>query len=307
MDRPQSILPDQIAFTHAAFPFTASTTRGIFIGAQRLHWHHALELNYIRSGTGYIVINGMRLSFKQGDLILINSNDLHRAYETDNLVMDVMMFEPSLLAIDLKYDPDLLLPFRALGTRFPHVVNADSPIYDELVLLFSRMMEENRIKGTSFMSLIRSDLIRFLSLANRHLTAPAQEKQRVPVPVRGMHALKEVLRTMELHFAYGWTLRELADLTHLSPSRFSALFQQVVGTSPHHYLIQLRLTHAVHLLETTDHKIIEIAESCGFRNLSNFNRLFKLHIGASPSEVRERAYTGAGGYPGPQLSPPDKQ
>ena len=107
-----------------------------------------------------------------------------------------------------------------------------------------------------------------------------------------MHALKEVLRTMEFQLDYSWTLQELSDLTHLSPSRFSALFQQAVGTSPHHYLIQLRLTHAVHLLETTDQKIIEIAESCGFRNLSNFNRLFKQHVGASPSEIRERAYAG---------------
>ena len=104
---------------------------------------------------------------------------------------------------------------------------------------------------------------------------------------------------MELHLDYGWTLQELSDLTHLSPSRFSALFQQAVGTSPHHYLIQLRLTHAVHLLETTDQKIIEIAETCGFRNLSNFNRLFKQHVGASPSEIRERAYAGS-----PMIPPP---
>lgn len=57
----------------------------------------------------------MKLQFQQGDIIFINSNDLHRAYETENLVMDVIMFEPSLLSIDLKFDPDLMAPFRSLG------------------------------------------------------------------------------------------------------------------------------------------------------------------------------------------------
>ncbi|MGG3308876.1 AraC family transcriptional regulator [Paenibacillus lautus] len=286
MNRPQSVVPDAIDFTNAAFPFTASTTHGIFAGAQRLHWHHALELNYIQSGTGFILINGMKLPFQQGDIIFINSNDLHRAYETENLVMDVIMFEPSLLSIDLKFDPDLMAPFRSLGN-----MDRQSPVHDELAHLLGRMREEYQSRGTAYMSLIRSDLIRFLSLANRHLSTPIQANR--PIKGRGMHALKEVLRTMELDLDYSWTLQELSDLTHLSPSRFSALFQQAVGTSPHHYLIQLRLTHAVHLLETTDQKIIEIAESCGFRNLSNFNRLFKQHVGASPSEIRERAYAGS--------------
>ena len=68
MNRPQSVVPDAIDFTNAAFPFTASTTHGIFAGAQRLHWHHALELNYIQSGTGFILINGMKLQFQQGIL-----------------------------------------------------------------------------------------------------------------------------------------------------------------------------------------------------------------------------------------------
>lgn len=282
MERPQRAAPDAIDFSNAAFPFTASTTRGIFAGAQRLHWHHALELNYIQSGTGFILINGMKLSFQEGDIVFIDSNALHRAYETDNLIMDVFMFEPSLLSLDLKFDPELMAPFRILG-----MVDRQSPVRAEMAGLLARMLEEHNIRGASYTSLIRADLVRFLSLANRHLTAPLTEGK--PIKGRGKHALKEVLRTMELHLEYAWTLRELSDMTHLSPSRFSALFQQAVGTSPHHYLIQLRLTHAVHLLETTDAKIIEIAQVCGFRNLSNFNRLFKQHIGVAPSDIRERA------------------
>lgn len=280
---------DHILFPDTSFPFTASTTEGVSPGFQRLHWHQTLELNYIRCGSGYYLINGMKIPFQEGDLVFINSNDLHRAFETENLVMDIIMFDPSLLAIDLKYDPELMHPFREAGVHFSHIIAHDKPVTRELAQLFHRMMEENRVQEDAFMSLIRADLIRFLGLANRYLHGIPKQSVPLTMKHRGMHVLRDVLHTMELNLGYGWTLNELADLAHLSPSRFSALFHQAVGTSPLNYLIQLRLTHAVHLLETTDQKIIGIAEECGFRNLSNFNRLFKQHVGLSPSELRERS------------------
>ena len=78
-------------------------------------------------------------------------------------------------------------------------------MHDELAHLLGRMMEEYQARGTAYMSLIRSDLIRFLSLANRHLSIPAQANR--PIKGRGMHALKEVLRTMEFQLDYSWTRR----------------------------------------------------------------------------------------------------
>lgn len=286
MDRPQTLTRDNIDFPNPAFPFLASTTAGVNPGFQRLHWHHALELNYIRSGSGFYLINGIKLQFEQGDLIFINSDDLHRAFETEDLVLDIIMFNPSLLAVDLKYDPDLMRPFREADIQFNNIIDHNHPIRCVLAELFTHMMNEYRNRDVAHISMIRADLVRFLGLSNRHLHATDQDHR--PVMHRGMSALKEVLRTMEHNLGYAWTLKEMADLAHLSPSRFSTLFQQTVGTSPFNYLIQLRLTQAVHLLETTEDKIIEIAEQCGFRNLSNFNRLFKQHIGIAPSELREK-------------------
>lgn len=289
MDRPQTVTCDHVEYPDTSFPFTAATTEGVSPGFQRLHWHQALEMNYIRRGNGYYLINGMKVPFQEGDILFINTNDLHRAFETSDLVMDIIMFDPSLLAIDLKYDPGLMRPFREAGVHFGHIITRDIPVSRELGEIFQRMMKEYRVRDDAYMSLIRADLIRFLGLVHRSLKEPLQHVVPMAVKFRGMHALREVLHTMELNLDYSWTLNELAGIAHLSPSRFSALFHQAVGTSPLNYLIQLRLTRAVHLLETTDSKIIGIAEQCGFRNLSNFNRLFKQHIGLSPSELRERS------------------
>lgn len=277
-----SISKDEIALPHA-FPMVISESKGVTPTFQRLHWHTALEINYIQKGSGYYLINGNRYEFQQGDLVLIHSNDLHRAFEAEELVMSIVMFDPGYLALEQRYAPELLVPFRETGNRFDNVLDRDNPMHGRVVSMLSGMEEEYARKEPYFEVVVRAQLIQFLALVNRYFSKKDTIKAQ---HARGMDVIRAVLHQMEEDISYPWTLGELAEGAHLSASRFSSLFTQVVGTSPMDYLIQLRLSQAAHLLEATDKKIIEVAEECGFRNLSNFNRLFKQHVGKLPSELR---------------------
>ncbi|OUS67832.1 AraC family transcriptional regulator [Paenibacillus sp. MY03] len=265
------------------FPLLVSQTEGVSPLFQRLHWHDALEINHIVSGVGYILINGNRYELMQGDIVLIHSGDLHRAFDTGGLVIGVIMFDPAYLSLEQRYDTELLLPFRGTGRTFDHVLDRGNPELPRLRALLEEMKDEYGRKEPHFEAVVRSQLVRFLAYANRYFVNKSREKAAL---ARGTETIRRVLRAMEGDIAQGWTLGELAKLAHLSPSRFSALFVSIVGTSPMDYLIQLRLSRAVDLIETTELKMIDIAAECGFRNLSNFNRLFKSHIGKLPSELR---------------------
>lgn len=268
-----------------SFPLVISQSEGVNPTFQRLHWHTALEINYMVKGSGHYLINGSRYEFEEGDIVLIGSNDLHRAFESDEggLVMLIIMFDPGYLAMEQRYDTDLLLPFRDMGKRFDNVLERSHPMHGSMKESLTAMAQEYGQKEPYFEAVVRAQLVQFLALVNRYFVKNSSSSYRKN---RGMETIRRVLHTMEEKAAESLTLQELAESVHLSPSRFSALFNQVVGTSPMDYLIQLRLSRAVELLEMTDKKIIEVAEECGFRNLSNFNRLFKLHIGKSPSELR---------------------
>ncbi|RZK76547.1 MAG: AraC family transcriptional regulator, partial [Pedobacter sp.] len=52
-------------------------------------------------------------------------------------------------------------------------------------------------------------------------------------------------------------------------------------------LHEIRLGHASRMLIDTTHTITEISYSCGFNNISNFNRLFKKKKHCTPKEFRE--------------------
>ena len=56
--------------------------------------------------------------------------------------------------------------------------------------------------------------------------------------------------------------------------------------TPMQYILQLRLSTAKNLLETSNKNITEIADAIGYDNPLYFSRLFTKYIGVSPKEYR---------------------
>lgn len=79
----------------------------------------------------------------------------------------------------------------------------------------------------------------------------------------------------------------MASLVGMSPSAFSRFFKQHTNKTLSSYIIDMRLGIAARMLVDTSQNIAEICYACGFNNLSNFNRVFKLKRGMSPREFRQ--------------------
>lgn len=93
-----------------------------------------------------------------------------------------------------------------------------------------------------------------------------------------------------IHSAYHSELKipELAKAEQLSNSRFIELFRRQTGLSPTAYLIRLRLQAACDLLENTDISVQQIASMVGYPDSHFFSKLFKKHMGTSPSAYRSQ-------------------
>lgn len=76
----------------------------------------------------------------------------------------------------------------------------------------------------------------------------------------------------------------------VSKNHFIHLFKQQTGTTPHQYLLRLRIQQAVFLLSKSDQTILQVALSCGFESLSNFYKCFKEQTGQAPAQYRNCAY-----------------
>ena len=73
----------------------------------------------------------------------------------------------------------------------------------------------------------------------------------------------------------------------LSPFHFLRLFSNVLGLTPHQYLVRSRLRHAARLLADDDRSVTDVAFDVGFGDLSNFVRTFHRAAGTSPRRFRE--------------------
>lgn len=96
------------------------------------------------------------------------------------------------------------------------------------------------------------------------------------------------------HFREDIDLEQCALNAHLSLSRFSHLFTEKTGISPHKFVLSLRIDKAKELLKYSSLSISEISEVVGFMDSSYFSRLFRKYTGISPLEYRNKARTGQG-------------
>jgi AraC family transcriptional regulator len=84
-------------------------------------------------------------------------------------------------------------------------------------------------------------------------------------------------------------LESAAGEAGLSPFHFLRLFRDVLGVTPHQYLVRARLRRAARLLADEERPITDIALDVGFADLSNFVRTFHRAAGVSPRDFRRAA------------------
>jgi len=83
------------------------------------------------------------------------------------------------------------------------------------------------------------------------------------------------------------SLNQVAASVNISPSYFSSLFSQEVGSTFVEYLTGVRMEKAKELLCTTNMKVAMVSEKVGFANSSYFCRSFREYYGSSPESYRK--------------------
>jgi len=98
--------------------------------------------------------------------------------------------------------------------------------------------------------------------------------------------LESVIRAMRQNLAQPWSESELAQIAHLSPSRFAHLFREKLGVAPLKFLEQLRMEKAKSLLLATANPVRTIADEVGYSDALHFSARFRRVVGRCPSHFR---------------------
>jgi len=100
--------------------------------------------------------------------------------------------------------------------------------------------------------------------------------------------LGRIARRIQDNLARDFDFNALASEFGMSPSTFRRRWAQRYPVPPWRYLLNLRIINARQLLAATDQPVSTVAERCGFDDMLYFSRRFRMEVGMSPTQYRNR-------------------
>jgi AraC family transcriptional regulator len=129
-----------------------------------------------------------------------------------------------------------------------------------------------------------------LLFAARFVATVSGRKRGAPMRrPRDRRRAVEAALWIDAHSREAIDLEGAAGEAGLSAFHFLRLFRDVLGVTPHQYLVRSRLRRAARLLADEDRSITDVAFDVGFGDLSNFVRTFHRAAGVSPRRFRRAA------------------
>jgi len=103
--------------------------------------------------------------------------------------------------------------------------------------------------------------------------------------------LERVRKCCRQHLSEAITVSDLAKNTGYSRCHFSRVFMRAYGKSPHIFIIEQKMNHALTLLKTTKYPLKTISGQCGIEDPSYFCKAFKRFFGVTPDSFRRNITT----------------
>ena len=204
-----------------------------------------------------------------GDVVTINPGEMHDGASPDGRPREwrMLYFEPALVACELG-------PEMAAGAEITRPALRDAVVAER----FERLFRNVTAAGADRLAL-EEDLLKLLMGVFRRYGA-----RPLPGPGRSP-SVGKALRRLEAAPETPTSLAALAELAGVSRFQLLRGFAREVGTTPHAYLVQLRIRLARRLL-AAGRSPAETAIEAGFADQSHLTRAFVRQLGVTPARYR---------------------
>lgn len=272
--------PRNINTEHISFPFSAHRetkyTGDMVVAA---HYHEMIELHYINEGKISYYLGNNLYNAKKGDIIIINSGELHSCFSSSKKVdITVIQFEENFLyssdknASKIKY----VWPFLYQSNNNPRVINGSCLTGLNLEPTLESILKECENMEYGFELLVKSDIYKLFYYILNYLKSIGKIADIYDGVDSGtMQVIDKVLDFVKRNYNKDITAKDGAKMANLSYSYFSRLFNSVMNMGFNEYLTAVRVSKSEKLLLDTDKSITEIAYECGFSTSSYFIMKFK--------------------------------
>ena len=242
------------------------------------HSHPFTEIFFITHGHGLMDIDGVTVSIKEGDLIIINPNCSHTEKSTNNSFDQLEYIVFGINNFALANDSIPCLGLEVIPTIYYKIMNFNND-KAEILSYLNNLVREVENKDSNYELACKSILTLFIIYISRN----AKSNLFITTnPEKLNIECVKIKNYIDSHYSENITLDILSSLSYVNKFHLVHSFTKQMGISPINYLINKRIEEAKNLLATTNHSIRDISSIVGFSNSSYFSQMFKKSTGTSP-------------------------
>jgi AraC-like DNA-binding protein len=224
----------------------------------------AWNLTYLIQGEARYTIDGETVELAQGGLMVLPEGTTRRGLTFPDRLMHCFSVD---FDIRDSQNKPITLPFP---------ISSQPGRHEDLIRIFHDLSFSwlNKQPGYNIKSrgLFLQIIHRFLELVVFKNDSSAGDSR-----------INRVIRYMAAHYSERVTVKMMSEMVGLNPTYLGLLFRREMGISFNRYLMQIRIKNAEHMLAGGEYKVSNIAEACGFTDMSHFHKQFKLIRGFPPS------------------------
>ncbi|HTV17636.1 MAG TPA: helix-turn-helix domain-containing protein [Polyangiaceae bacterium] len=243
-----------------------------------LHDHDFCEIVIVASGNGWHVLNGEPHLLSCGEVLYLAPSDRHAFEQVQDLYLTNVIYRPNGALLH----PERLRPYLQPGgdAEERRYWQVSDEALQRLAPLLSALADESR-RSDSASSVMAESLLGQLVVT--------LWRERYASDGHGLSEsgrLAQVLKYLRQNCAQPIDLDELARRYGYSERNLRRVFREATATTPHDYLVKLRLCRAIHALRASDASITDVALASGFSDGNYFSYAFRKLTGMSPSRYR---------------------
>jgi AraC-like DNA-binding protein len=286
-------------------PFTIPVPHGQTIIVQEeilphfyphLHRHAEIQVTWVQQGEGTLLAGNNMHVFGGGEVFVLGANQPHLFKSSPEYFAEGSQMQ--IRAISVFFNPNgKLAPLfnlpemQAVQAFFAQWQNGFK-IPDSAAPAFAQLIEKiQHASGAAQLALL-IDMLNAMSNTGDLLPLSADSLTYSMTDPEGAR-IASVYNYIMHNYSSALTLDEVARLAHLTPNAFCRYFKKHTRTTFVAFVNKVRVNEACKmLLNGSLNNIADVAYSCGFSSITNFNYVFKNVTGKSPRDYINE-YSGA--------------
>ena len=254
-----------------------------------LHKHNYVELQYVYKGELTQIIDGKRITMKEGELMMLNqviSHEIMAAGEQDiiiNFIIQPEFFQYifSLADIDnviFNFIMSTIYTHASKGEYLYYKVSKQGSIKSNMEKIITELYEPDFTSSISIKLLVGLLLVNLIKHSDDIEVYSADNYEK--------KMSLEILKYIDEHYEEG-SLAMISDRLNQPDYKICRIVKKYTGVTFKQLVQETRLNKASDLLMRSTMPVTEIMQAVGYENITYFYKIFKEKYTMTPNEYRK--------------------